>query len=138
MARFRLLQQSTPLGLSILRVVLGVLFREHETQKIVGFPHSDKPGPALFSLQGGQGMIEPVGGIVIVIGLLTRSVAFTLCGDMAAAYLMAHAPRSFFLMLNGGDAAILYCFAFLYFVFAGGGVWSVDEAPGRSRARTTN
>ena len=76
-----------------------------------------------------------VGGFLILIGLFTRPVAFVLAGDMAVAYFMAHAPKSFFPTLNGGQLAILFCFVFLYLVFAGGGEWSVDEQLARSRRR---
>ena len=128
MASSRLLEQWSPLALSILRIVVGLLFLEHGTQKILGFPPSSHGNPALLSLQGVQGIIELVGGVLILIGLFTRPVAFILSGDMAAAYFMSHAPKDFYPMLNGGDAAILYCFVFLYLVFAGGGRWSIDEA----------
>jgi putative oxidoreductase len=131
MARSSLYAEWSPRALSVLRIVVGLLFLEHGTQKILGFPPSANPGPALLSLQGAQGLIELVGGLLILIGLFTRPVAFILCGDMAVAYFMAHAPKNFFPMLNGGDGAILYCFVFLYFVFAGAGAWSVDEAVAR-------
>jgi putative oxidoreductase len=75
-----------------------------------------------------QGAIEVVGGILLLIGAYTRPVAFILAGDMGVAYFMAHFPRSFFPAMNAGDAAVLYCFVFLYIVFAGGGAWSVDRA----------
>jgi putative oxidoreductase len=91
--------------------------------------------PTLFSLIGVQGALELVGGFLILIGLFTRPVAFVLAGDMAVAYFMAHAPKSFFPTLNGGQLAILFCFVFLYLVFAGGGEWSVDEQLARSRPR---
>ena len=128
MASSRLLEQWSPLALSILRIVVGLLFLEHGTQKILDFPPSLHGMPALLSLQGVQGIIELVGGVLILIGLFTRPVAFVLSGDMAAAYFMSHAPKDFYPMMNGGDAAILYCFVFLYLVFAGGGRWSIDEA----------
>jgi len=128
MASSRLLEQWSPLALSVLRIVVGLLFLEHGTQKILDFPPSPHGIPALLSLQGVQGVIELVGGVLILIGLFTRPVAFILSGDMAAAYFMAHAPKDFYPMMNGGDAAILYCFVFLYLVFAGGGRWSIDEA----------
>jgi putative oxidoreductase len=113
--------------LSVLRIVVALLFMEHGTQKFFGFPPSANPGPALFSLLGVQGILEFVGGVLLLIGLFTRPVAFILSGDMAVAYFIAHAPRSFFPAVNGGDAAILYCFVFLYFAVAGGGFWSADE-----------
>ena len=75
-----------------------------------------------------QGVIEIVGGILLLLGVYTRVVAFILAGDMAVAYFMAHFPRSFFPAVNGGDAAVLYCFIFLYIFFAGGGPWSLDRA----------
>jgi putative oxidoreductase len=116
----------TPRVLSILRIMTALLFLEHGTQKLLGFPPSPNPGPALFSLLGIQGVIEIVGGLLLALGLFTRPVAFILSGDMAVAYFMAHAPQSFFPVLNRGDAAILYCFVFLYLVFAGPGPWSLD------------
>jgi putative oxidoreductase len=120
--------------LSVLRIVTGLLFLEHGTQKLLGFPASPNPGPALFSLLGVQGILELAGGFLILIGFFTRPVAFILAGDMAVAYFMAHAPRGFFPTLNGGQLAILYCFVFLYLVFAGAGTWSVDEQLARSRS----
>jgi putative oxidoreductase len=124
----------TPRMLSVLRIITGLLFLEHGTQKLLGFPPSPNPGPALFSLLGVQGILELAGGFLILIGFLTRPVAFILAGDMAVAYIMAHAPRGFFPVLNGGQLAILYCFVFLYLVVAGGGIWSVDEQRPRSRS----
>lgn len=117
----------SPRMLSVLRIMTGLLFMEHGTQKLFGFPPSPNPGPALLSLLGVQGILELIGGLLILIGFLTRPVAFILAGDMAVAYFMAHAPRGFFPVLNGGQLAILYCFVFLYLFAAGGGVWSVDE-----------
>ncbi len=114
--------------LAVLRIMVGLLFLEHGTQKIFGFPASANPAPALLSLAGIQGCIEVLGGILIIIGLFTRPVAFILCGNMAVAYFMSHAPGSFFPVLNRGDAAILYCFVFLYLAVAGGGAWSLDAA----------
>ena len=124
-----------PRMLSVLRFVTGLLFLEHGTGKLLDFPPSDHAAPALFSLIGIQGALELVGGFLILIGFLTRPVAFLLAGDMAVAYFMAHAPKSFFPTINGGQLAILFCFVFLYLVFAGGGEWSADEQLARSRAR---
>jgi putative oxidoreductase len=120
-----------PRMLSILRIMTALLFLEHGTQKLLGFPPSPNPGPALFSLLGIQGIIELVGGLLLALGLFTRPVAFILSGDMAVAYFMAHAPQSFFPVLNRGDAAILYCFVFLYLIFAGPGPWSLDATRDR-------
>jgi putative oxidoreductase len=121
--------------LSVLRVVTGLLFLEHGTQKLLSFPPSEHAAPALFSFIGVQGILELVGGFLTLIGLFTRPVAFILAGDMAVAYFMAHAPKGFFPTLNGGQLAILFCFVFLYLAFAGGGEWSVDEQWSRSRVR---
>jgi putative oxidoreductase len=125
----------TPRMLSVLRIVTGLLFLEHGTGKLLGFPPSDHAAPTLFSLIGVQGALELGGGFLILIGLFTRPVAFVLAGDMAVAYFMAHAPKSFFPTLNGGQLAILFCFAFLYLAVAGGGEWSADELVARSRTR---
>jgi putative oxidoreductase len=114
--------------LSILRIMAGLLFLEHGTQKLLAFPPSANPRPELVSLLGLQGAIELVGGILITLGLFTRPTAFVLAGNMAVAYFMAHAPRNFFPMLNGGDAAILYCFVFLYLAVAGPGPYSMDAS----------
>jgi putative oxidoreductase len=111
--------------LSVLRIMTGLLFLEHGTAKYLGFPHLEKvPDPV--SMSGISGMLELVGGALIVLGLFTRPVAFLLSGNMAVAYFYAHAPRGFFPMLNMGEGAILYCFVFLYIFFAGPGPWSVD------------
>ena len=84
-------------------------------------------GPETFSLLWFAAVIETVGGVLLLLGLFTRPVAFVLAGEMAFAYFIGHAPRNFFPALNGGDAAILYCFVFLYRAAAGGGVWSLDH-----------
>ena len=120
-----------PRVLSILRIVAAVLFFEHGTQKIFGIP-TPKTTPEMFSLPWVAGWMEIVGGLLLIIGLFTRPVAFLLSGQMAFAYFIAHAPQSTFPVLNGGDAAILFCFIFLYFVFAGGGSWSIDAARNRA------
>ncbi|WEK49709.1 MAG: DoxX family protein [Candidatus Kaistia colombiensis] len=114
-----------PYTLGLLRIVSSLIFMAHGTQKILGFPASDK-APAMFSLPWTAGMLELIGGFLLLIGLFWRPVAFVLSGLMAFAYWLAHAPRSVYPVLNGGDAAILYCFIFLYLVFAGPGRWSVD------------
>lgn len=116
-----------PRMLSILRIVAALIFMAHGTQKLLGFPASPNPGPAMMSLSWIAGVLELVGGALLALGLFTRPVAFILSGQMAVAYWMAHAPRSVFPVLNGGDAAILYCFVFLYIFTAGGGAWSLDN-----------
>lgn len=115
-----------PRLLSVLRIVAALIFMEHGTQKLLGFPPSESPGPPLFSLFGLAGILEMVGGALLALGLFTRPVAFILSGMMAVAYWMAHAPQSAFPVNNGGDAAILFCFVFLYLFAAGAGPWSLD------------
>ena len=125
MSTNRMLQPMAPIFLAVLRVVTGLLFLEHGTQKILHFPVSDFH-PPMFSLLWVGGILEIVGGVLIILGLFTRPAAFILSGMMAVAYFMMHAPNSFFPALNGGDAAILFCFVFLYLVFAGPGSFSLD------------
>ncbi len=118
-----------PRLLSVLRIVAALLFIEHGTQKLFGFPVVGPNGIAtLASLPGIAGLLELVGGSLLLIGLLTRPVAFVLSGQMAVAYFMVHAPRSFYPVVNQGDAAILFCFIFLYISAAGPGPWSVDAS----------
>jgi putative oxidoreductase len=116
-----------PETLSIVRIVIGLLFLEHGSAKLLGFPMTPSPQPAMLTLLWAQGVIELVGGALLAIGLLTRPVAFILAGDMAVAYFMAHWPKNFFPILNGGDGAILYSFIFLLIFVAGPGRWSVDR-----------
>ena len=115
--------------LSILRIMVGVLFLEHGLAKLFDFPHQQTHVAwAPMTLNPGlQGLLELVGGLLFACGLFTRPVAFILSGNMAVAYFMAHAPRGFFPLLNGGELAIVYCFLFFYFFIAGGGVWSLDQ-----------
>jgi putative oxidoreductase len=120
-----------PRILSLLRIVSALIFMEHGTQKWLNFPPLGRAAPELWSMSGFGGILEMVLGPFLVFGLFTRPVAFILSGEMAIAYWWSHAPRNPFPILNGGDAAILYCFIFLYFVFAGGGAWSLDRVIGR-------
>jgi putative oxidoreductase len=121
------LRKLSPHALALLRVVTALLFIEHGTMKLFGFPATMEGGTvALFSFMGLAATLELVGGALVLLGLLTRPVAFLLAGEMAVAYWMAHAPQSFFPILNGGDSAILFCFIFLYLVSAGPGAWSLD------------
>ena len=113
--------------LSVLRIFTGLELLQHGTGKILGFPAVPTFAHVqIGSLAGMGGLIELVGGILFTIGLFTRPVAFILSGFTAVAYFMAHAARGFYPVLNGGELAALYCFVFLYFVFAGAGPWSVD------------
>jgi putative oxidoreductase len=121
-----------PRILSIFRIMVGLLFLEHGTQKIFNFPaRPNATAYALFTLVPGlAGLLELVGGILIAVGLFARPVAFILSGEMAFAYFMSHAPRGFFPIGtggNGGELAIVYCFVFLYFFVVGAGVWGLDE-----------
>lgn len=115
----------SPHVLSLLRVASGLTFLAHGTMKWLNFPPSTM-AVTITSPGGIAGIIELVGGALIVLGLFTRPAAFICSGTMAVAYFMVHAPQSFFPVLNGGDAAILYCFVFFYLVFAGPGPWSLD------------
>ena len=118
----------SPILLSVLRIVAGLAFLEHGTGKLLGFPAGL---PFLDQLPHGlllfTGLVELIGGALIVIGFLTRPVAFVLSGFMAAAYFMAHLPQSFFPAISGGEAALLYCFTFLFIASAGPGPISVDR-----------
>ena len=117
----------TPRLLSVLRIVTAFLFMMHGSAKILHVPHQPELDDiALFSLIGIGGLLELFGGLLVLIGLFTRPVAFILSGEMAVAYFMVHAPNAFLPLLNEGDGAVLFCFVFLYLAFAGPGPWSVD------------
>jgi putative oxidoreductase len=116
-----------PRVLSVLRFVSGLLFLMHGTQKYFSFPLRATPvGPEVLSQFGIGGLIEMVGGVLIMIGLFTRPAAFITSGMMAVAYFQFHAPQGLFPILNRGEGAILFCFVFFYLVFAGPGPWSMD------------
>lgn len=118
----------TPRILGILRIVIGFLYLQHGTAKLFGVPHIAMfDGIELFSLLGFAGVLEFIGGLLILVGLFTRPTAFILSGEMAVAYFMAHAPNGFLPILNQGELAVVYCFAFLYFAVAGAGAFSVDS-----------
>jgi putative oxidoreductase len=116
-----------PQALAALRIVTALLFIEHGTQKFFNFPPAAQPFGSMMNLMGVAGALELIGGLLILVGLFTRPVAFVLCGFMAVAYFMAHAPQSFYPVNNGGDAAILYCFVFLYLTAAGPGAFALDN-----------
>ena len=116
----------SPIVLSVLRIVAGLLFLEHGAQKLLDFPAGERPSPDAMTMSWFAGVIELVAGGLITVGLLTRAAAFIASGEMAFAYWMAHAGQSPYPINNGGDAAILFCFVFLYLVFAGPGPWSLD------------
>lgn len=115
----------SPRVLSVVRIVTALLFIPHGTQKLFGIPGAQQAVPTVFSLMGFAGILECVGGVLILLGVFTRPAAFVLSGHMAVAYFMAHAPRGFWPILNSGEMAVLYCFVFLYLAFAGGGPWSL-------------
>jgi putative oxidoreductase len=123
--------------LSILRIVVAFLYVVHGTQKLFGFPAATPPRPpvALMSLYGAAGVIETVGGLLLLIGLFTRLAAFITSGEMAAAYFISHAPNGFWPLLNRGEPAVLFCFVWLYIAAAGPGPWSLDALRGRSTRR---
>ena len=136
------LESYTPKALAVLRIVSGLLFMQHGVQKLFMWPpspHHPDPIP-LFSFFGFAGILEFFGGLLIVIGLFTRPVAFLLAGEMAVGYWMfnfaigIHMPNGWMPVVNGGDSPIQFCFVFLYLVFAGAGAWSIDAA---RRARIT-
>ena len=117
----------SPQLLSVLRIVAALLFLTHGTAKLFHAPHqANFDGLQLMSLMGVQGLIEVIGGVLLAIGLFSRIAAFVMSGDMAAAYFMAHWPKSWLPLLNGGDLAVLFCFVFLYLWAAGPGPWSID------------
>ena len=125
--RFDTLDRWAPQVLSLLRIMAALLLLQYGTAKLLGFPEVEMfEDLQLFSLWGLAGLIELVGGALLLIGLSTRPVAFILSGEMAAAYFIGHFPKGFIPLLNGGNEAVIYCFVFLYFVFAGPGPWSVD------------
>lgn len=120
--------------LSVLRIVVALLYIEHGTQKLFGFPPPPQPMHiALASLMGVAGILETVGGIGLLLGLFTRPIAFLLAGEMAIAYFKVHFQRGLFPINNMGELAILYCFIYLYLMFAGAGPWSLDAAIASSR-----
>lgn len=117
----------------ILRIVAGLLFMQHGVQKLFGW--LEGPGPVeLFSLMGLAGVLETFGGLLIVLGLFTRPVAFVLAGQMAVAYLMVHAGQNAFPVLNGGEPAALFCFIYLFLSANGSGAFSIDRAQNRDTA----
>ncbi len=126
-----------PRLLSVVRIVAALLFLQHGTAKFFGFPYVEYlAGTPVLSLWGIAGVLEVVGGILLVLGLFTRPVAFILSGEMAFAYFLEHAEVSFFPLLNQGESAVLYCFLFLYLAAAGGGPWSIDAMLRRRRGPT--
>ena len=115
-----------PQLLGLLRIVTALLLLQHGTAKLFGFPHVAMfDNVQLLSLLGIAGILEFAGGVLLLLGICTRPVAFILSGEMAVAYFLAHAQKSFFPILNQGELAVLYCFVLLYLAAAGGGTWSL-------------
>jgi putative oxidoreductase len=118
-----------PQLLAVLRMVVALLFLQHALIKLFGFPPGGQPGQQpIASLLGIGGLIELVTGVLVLLGLFTRPAAFIAAGEMAVAYWMVHAPRGFYPAVNMGEAAVLFCFTFLYLAAAGPGAWSIDGA----------
>jgi putative oxidoreductase len=124
------MKRFAPQTYALMRMVAGLLFLWHGTQKLFGFPVPPQGEPAAFILYI-AGPIELIGGLLVMIGLFTRWAAFLCSGLMAAAYWMAHAPQGLFPLVNRGELAALYCFVFLYISAQGSGIWSVDAALGQ-------
>jgi putative oxidoreductase len=121
---------------SSLRIVSAFLFMAHGTQKLFAWPVAEpRETAALVSLMGLAGVLEVFGGLLLLLGLFARPVAFLLAGEMAVAYFMAHAPKGLWPILNGGEVAALYCFVFLYLAAVGPGPWSLDALRDRSERR---
>jgi putative oxidoreductase len=126
----------SPRFLSVLRIVTALVFLEFATAKLFGFPHAAVfDNLQIFSLFGIAGIVELIGGTLVLLGLFTRPAAFILSGEMAFAYFLEHAPNGFFPLLNRGVPAVLFCFIFLYLAVAGGGAWSIDAL---RRAKSTS
>ena len=121
-------EQWAPYGVAALRIITALLFIEHGTAKLLGFPATGMPEPAVWSMFWIGGILEMIGGLLILLGGWTRWVAVLLSGEMAVAYWLYHAPKSPFPLVNQGEAAILFCFIFLMLALVGPGKWSIDEA----------
>jgi putative oxidoreductase len=131
-----LLGNYSPYIYAILRIIVGLSFALHGSQKVFGFP-GDKPPLPITSFMGFGGLIELVCGLLIALGLYASYAAFIASGEMAVAYFMLHASKGFLPIINQGELAILYCFIFLYIAAHGSGIWSLDAAIGRTRARSS-
>jgi len=130
---FRFLERYQPQLLAVLRVIVALLFIEHATIKLFGFPPGGAPGlQPVGTLLWVAGVIEIITGALVFLGLFTRPAAFIASGEIAIGYWMFHGPKSFWPALNNGEAAILFCFAFLYIASAGPGAWSVDGTRSRN------
>ena len=129
------LTRFSPFTYAVLRIVAGIMFAMHGSQKLLGIP-GDKDPVEIASMMGFAGIVELVGGLLIALGLFTTIAAFIASGQMAIAYFMAHIPQHPLPLLNGGELAVLYCFVFLYIATRGAGIWSVDAARSKSKTLT--
>jgi len=123
---------------AIFRIVIGFMFMLHGSQKLLGWPPSGQPGGPLDTLTMVGGVIELVGGFLVMIGFFASIAAFIACGMMAVAYFMVHQPGGPLPIMNRGELAVVYCFAFLYIAARGSGVWSVDSLMRGSTAVTSD
>ncbi len=129
----------TPRLLSVLRIAAALLFIEHGTEKLFGFPSTQQGASgSLPPMMLVAGVLEFFGGLLLLLGLFTRPVALLLSGEMAVAYFMSHAPQGFFPLQNRGELTALYSFLFLFLAVAGGGVWSLDKLLWRQRGETAS
>ena len=122
----------TPQAFAIMRIVTGLLFACHGSQKLLNWPPGDMH-PHIASLPGLSGLIELVCGLLIAVGFLTGIAAFIASGEMAVAYFMAHFPHGPIPLLNKGELAVVYCFLWLYVAAHGAGIWSIDNAMMKKR-----
>lgn len=122
-----------PYAVAALRIVTALLFLEHGTAKLLGFPETAMAYPPMWSLLWVAGWMEIIGGLLLLAGLWTRWIAFLLAGEMAIAYWYVHAPQSPFPLVNQGEAAILYTFIFIMLAVVGAGEWSIDKIRARNR-----
>ena len=128
-----------PRLLSVLRIAVALLFIEHGSEKLLGFPSAaQRATDSLMLLSGVAGVLEFFGGLLILFGLFTRPVAFLLSGEMAVAYFMVHSSQGFFPLQNRGELAALYSWVFLFMAVAGGGAWSLDRLLWRRRSATAS
>ena len=123
-----------PYVVALLRIVTALLFLEHGTAKLLGFPETAMANPAVWSLPWIAGWFELIGGLLLLVGFGTRWIGVLLAGEMAIAYWYAHAPQSPFPLVNGGEAAILFCFIFLALAVIGAGEWSIDKMRAKNRS----
>lgn len=128
----KILGRFEPYFYAVLRIVAGLLFAMHGSQKLLGIP-GDTPPVKIGSMMGAAGIIELVGGLLIMVGLFASIAAFIASGEMAVAYFTAHAPQDPLPIINHGEPAVLYCFLFLYIAARGSGVWSMDAMIARSK-----